>query len=261
MREEKQAIIRIEHLNKQYIVDKKPVDVLKDISLEIKEGEFVTIVGHSGCGKSTLLRIISGLAEYEVGIVERNGHKVEGPGPQCGMVFQNHRLLPWLKIKDNVGFGLDGVPQKEKDKKVQEHIELVGLSGFENSYPSQLSGGMAQRAAIARGLVNNPKILLLDEPFGALDALTRIQMQKEILRIKNRQKTTMVMVTHDIDEAIVLGDRIVVMSARPGQIKDVIKVIAAGHQRNSADFDVYKKKIYGYLFEDADSELDTDYVI
>lgn len=180
MREEKQAIIRIEHLNKQYIVDKKPVDVLKDISLEIKEGEFVTIVGHSGCGKSTLLRIISGLAEYEDGIVERNGHKVEGPGPQCGMVFQNHRLLPWLKIKDNVGFGLDGVPQKEKDKKVQEHIKLVGLSGFENSYPSQLSGGMAQRAAIARGLVNNPKILLLDEPFGALDALTRIQMQKEI---------------------------------------------------------------------------------
>lgn len=261
MEEENKAAIRVEHLNKTYLVDKQPVEVLKDVSLEIREGEFITIVGHSGCGKSTLLKIICGLLSYEDGMVERNGHKVDGPGPQCGMVFQEHRLLPWLKIKENVGFGLEGMSKSEKEAKVMQHIELVGLAGFEHSYPSQLSGGMAQRAAIARGLVNNPKILLLDEPFGALDALTRIQMQKEIIRIKDQQKTTMVMVTHDIDEAIVLGDRIVVMSARPGQIKDVIKVIAAGHKRNSADFDYYKKKIYNYLFEEADNELETDYVI
>lgn len=263
MNEERKTVIRVEHLNKSFLVDKKPVEVLKDITLEIKEGEFITIVGHSGCGKSTLLRIICGLTEYEDGIAQRNGHKIEGPGPKCGMVFQNHRLLPWLKISDNVGFGLDGLPQEEREKKVQEHIELVGLKGFENSYPSQLSGGMAQRAAIARGLVNNPRILLLDEPFGALDALTRIQMQKEILQIKKQQNTTMVMVTHDIDEAIVLGDRIVVMSARPGQILDVIRVTAAGHRRNSGDFEMYKKKIYRYLFAEADTETgpEIEYVI
>ena len=260
MTDERKTVIHIEHLNKTFPADKGSLEVLRDINLDIKEGEFITIVGHSGCGKSTLLRIMCGLTEYEDGTVMRNGHKVEGPGPQCGMVFQNHRLLPWLKIKDNVGFGLEGLSRQEKAKKVQEHIELVGLKGFENSYPAQLSGGMAQRAAIARGLVNNPKILLLDEPFGALDALTRIQMQKEIIHIKNQQNTTMVMVTHDIDEAIVLGDRIVVMSARPGQILDIIEVKGAGHRRNSGDFDLYKKKIYDYLFADAD-EPEIEYVI
>ena len=260
MTDSSNVVIHVEHLNKSFITDKKPLEVLRDINLDIKEGEFITIVGHSGCGKSTLLRIMCGLTEYEDGIVERNGHKVEGPGPQCGMVFQNHRLLPWLKIKDNVGFGLEGLSKKEKAKKVQSHIELVGLKGFENSYPAQLSGGMAQRAAIARGLVNNPKILLLDEPFGALDALTRIQMQKEIIHIKNQQNTTMVMVTHDIDEAIVLGDRIVVMSARPGQILEIIEVKGAGHRRNSGDFDLYKKKIYDYLFAESD-EPEIEYII
>ncbi len=140
------------------------------------------------------------------------------------MVFQDHRLLPWLKIKDNVGFGLKKLSKEEREENVRKHLELVGLSGFANSYPSQLSGGMSQRAAIARGLANNPTILLLDEPFGALDALTRIQMQKEILRIQKEEKTTMVMVTHDIDEAIYLGNRIVIMSARPGKIKEIIKL-------------------------------------
>lgn len=176
-------IIEVTHLNKQFLVDKQPMEVLHDISLQVKQGEFITIVGHSGCGKSTLLKIICGLVGYEDGQVERNGHPVTGPGPKCGMVFQDHRLLPWLKIKDNVGFGLGDLPKQERDEKVRKHLELVGLAGFENSYPSQLSGGMSQRAAIARGLANNPTILLLDEPFGALDALTRIQMQKEILRI------------------------------------------------------------------------------
>lgn len=259
--EKEKAIIHVEHLNKCFTVDKQPMQVLKDINLSIQPGEFITIVGHSGCGKSTLLKIICGLVAYEDGIVERNGHAVASPGPNCGMVFQDHRLLPWLKIKENVGFGLKKLAKQEKEQQVQKHIDMVGLHGFENSYPSQLSGGMSQRAAIARGLANNPTILLLDEPFGALDALTRIQMQKEILRIQRENKTTMVMVTHDIDEAIVLGNRIVVMSARPGEIKDIISVSTAARKRNSADFTYVKKKIFGYLFEQSDQDLEEDYII
>lgn len=254
-------IIKVEHLNKHFIVDKRPMEILRDINLEINPGEFITIVGHSGCGKSTLLKILCGLVDYEDGVVERNGHKVSGPGPECGMVFQDHRLLPWLKIKENVGFGLRNLPKAEKNQIVMGHLEMVGLKHFANSYPSQLSGGMSQRAAIARGLAGNPTILLLDEPFGALDALTRIQMQKEILRIQKQQKTTMVMVTHDIDEAIVLGNRIVVMSARPGEIKEIIKVSAAERIRNSSDFSLVKKKIYNYLFEDSQEDYNIEYVI
>ena len=254
-------IINVENLNKQFLVDKKPMEVLRNINLQIKKGEFITIVGHSGCGKSTLLKIICGLVDYKDGIVERNGHKVEGPGPKCGMVFQEHRLLPWLKIKDNVGFGLRGLSKEEKENTVKKHLDLVGLAGFENSYPSQLSGGMSQRAAIARGLANNPTILLLDEPFGALDALTRIQMQKEILRIQEAEGTTMVMVTHDIDETIYLGDRIVVMSARPGEIKEIIEVDPVeSRKRGGSVFADYKKKIYDYFFEDAEED-EIEYII
>ncbi len=250
---EKDFIINIEHLNKQFLVDNQPIDILKDINLQIRKGEFITIVGHSGCGKSTLLKIMCGLVDYEDGIVERNGHAVVGPGPKCGMVFQDHRLLPWLKIKDNVGFGLRKLPKEEREQKVQEHLKLVGLEEFANSYPRQLSGGMSQRAAIARGLAGNPTILLLDEPFGALDALTRIQMQKEIIRIKEQEGTTMIMVTHDIDEAIYLGDRIVVLSARPGEIMDIIEVDPIEHRkRNGEYFNQYKRQIYNYLFADSD---------
>lgn len=244
------SIINIEHLNKTFEVDKTKMEILRDINLKISPGEFVTIVGHSGCGKSTLLKIICGLVSYEDGKVERSGKPVSGPGPSCGMVFQEHRLLPWLKIKDNISFGLK-LSKEEKDKRVGHYLEMVGLKDFANSYPAQLSGGMSQRAAIARGLANNPEILLLDEPFGALDALTRIQMQKEILAIQEKEGTTMVLVTHDIDEAIYLGDRIVVMSARPGEIKDIIKTDRyASRRRNSPEFANYRKKIYDYFFED-----------
>ena len=261
MRKKEEPIIKVEHLNKQFLVDKQPMEVLRDINLHIKKGEFVTIVGHSGCGKSTLLKIMCGLVDYEDGVVERNGHEVVGPGPKCGMVFQDHRLLPWLKIKENVGFGLKGLSKQEKEERVLRHLEMVGLKGFENSYPSQLSGGMSQRAAIARGLANNPTILLLDEPFGALDALTRIQMQKEILRIQKEEGTTMVMVTHDIDEAIYLGNRIVVMSARPGEIKEIINEDPLeGKKRYSKLFNQYKKKKYGYFFEE-EQEHEVEYAI
>lgn len=260
--DENEFIINVEHLNKQFLVDKQPMEVLRNINLQVKKGEFITIVGHSGCGKSTLLKIICGLVDYEDGVVERNGHAVVGPGPKCGMVFQDHRLLPWLKIKDNVGFGLRHLPKEEREQRVKEHLKLVGLEDFANSYPAQLSGGMSQRAAIARGLAGNPTILLLDEPFGALDALTRIQMQKEILRIQEQEGTTMVMVTHDIDEAIYLGDRIVVMSARPGEIKEIIEVDKAdSKKRGSAGFAQYKKRIYNYFFEDSDEEYEAEYVI
>lgn len=251
-----EAILKIEHLNKTFDVDKEKIPVLKDINLEIKEGEFITIVGHSGCGKSTLLKMIAGLESYEEGTIIRNGQKVTGPGPDCGMVFQEHRLLPWLKIKDNIGFGLDGLPKEQREELVQKHIKLVKLDGFENAYPSQLSGGMSQRAAIARGLAANPSILLLDEPFGALDALTRIQMQKEILRIWKEEKTTMIMVTHDIDEAIYLGKRIVIMSARPGEIKKILNIEASVKNRGSTDFAYYKKQIYDYFFEEAEETVE-----
>lgn len=252
-KENVKPIIKIEHLNKSFEVDKKQVSVLEDINLHIKKGEFVTIVGHSGCGKSTLLKIMCGLVDYEDGIAERNGHKIVGPGPKCGMVFQDHRLLPWLKIKDNVGFGLQHLPKEEREELVTKHIELVGLDGFENVYPSQLSGGMSQRAAIARGLANNPSILLLDEPFGALDALMKIQMQKELLSIQEKEGTTMVMVTHDIDEAIYLGNRIVVMSARPGRIIEILNIDPVyGKDRKSAQYASYRSRIYDYFFKDSD---------
>ena len=177
---EQENIITVSHLNKEFVKDGTSFQVLKDIDLSVKKGEFVTIVGHSGCGKSTLLKIICGLVSYQDGGVSRNGHAVSGPDAQCGMVFQDHRLLPWLKIKDNIGFGIRNMTKAEREEHIARHLELVGLKGFENAYPSQLSGGMSQRVAIARGLAGNPSILLLDEPFGALDALTRIQMQKEI---------------------------------------------------------------------------------
>lgn len=255
-------IIKVEHLNKNYNTDGKSFQVLKDINLSINEGEFITIVGHSGCGKSTLLKIICGLVDYEEGIVERDGEKVTGPEPKCSMVFQDHRLLPWLKIKKNIAFGIKNMPKDEREKLVEDYIDLVGLKGFENAYPAQLSGGMSQRAAIARGLVGNPEILLLDEPFGALDALTRIQMQKEILRIQKEKGTTMIMVTHDIDEAIYLGDRIVVMSARPGEIKQIITTNKY-HRRNrgSSEFASYKKMIFNFFFEDSSDVIEAEYII
>lgn len=243
----------ISGVNKSFYVDKENVEILKDINLEIKQGEFVSIVGHSGCGKSTLLKIIAGLLEYDSGKVKLGENLIKEPDIDRGMVFQEHRLFPWLTIKNNVSLGLQNTSKEEKDKVVLEHLELVQLNGFENAYPHQLSGGMSQRAAIARALVNNPKILLLDEPFGALDALTRIQMQKEILRIWKQQKTTMILVTHDIDEAIFLGDRIVVMSSRPGTIQDVIKVdLPRPRDRGSSEFAILKKKVYSHFFKDAE---------
>lgn len=249
--------LNIKDLYKSFTVNNEEVNVLENINLDIKEGEFISIVGHSGCGKSTLLKIIAGLVDFNVGLVTLGEKELKEPGTERGMVFQEHRLLPWLSVKDNVSFGLYNLSKSEKQKLVEEHIELVGLKGFENAYPHQLSGGMAQRAAIARALAHRPQILLLDEPFGALDALTRIQMQKEILQIWGKEKTTMILVTHDIDEAIFLGDRIVVMSSRPGTIKEIIPVeLARPRDRSSQGFGTIRKKIFTEFFKEEETLLE-----
>ena len=240
-------MIKISHLSKKF----GNLEVLKDINLEIREGEFIAIVGHSGCGKSTLLKIIAGLEKNDTGLVTVDGNEVKGPGMDRGMIFQEHRLFPWMSIEKNVQLGLKGLGKEEKTKLSDQYLELVKLSEFKKAYPSQLSGGMSQRAAIARSLVSQPEVLLLDEPFGALDALTKIELQEELLKIRERFHNTMLMVTHDIEEAVYLADRIVVMSARPGRIKDVIKVeLGTYRDRGGSDFAHYKKKIFDYFFEE-----------
>lgn len=243
--------LSIQNVNKSFTVDGQKVDVLKDINLEVQEGEFIVIVGHSGCGKSTLLKIIAGLEKNDTGLVTVDGKEVNGPGMDRGMIFQEHRLFPWMSIEKNVQLGLKGLSKEEKTKLSNQYLELVKLSEFKKAYPSQLSGGMSQRAAIARSLVSQPEVLLLDEPFGALDALTKIELQEELLKIRERFHNTMLMVTHDIEEAVYLADRIVVMSARPGRIKDVIKVeLGTYRDRGGSDFAHYKKKIFDYFFEE-----------
>lgn len=243
--------LSIQNVNKSFTVDGQKVDVLKDINLEVQEGEFIAIVGHSGCGKSTLLKIIAGLEKNDTGLVTVDGKEVNGPGMDRGMIFQEHRLFPWMSIEKNVQLGLKGLSKEEKTKLSDQYLELVKLSEFKKAYPSQLSGGMSQRAAIARSLVSQPEVLLLDEPFGALDALTKIELQEELLKIWERFHNTMLMVTHDIEEAVYLADRIVVMSARPGRIKDVIKVeLGTYRDRGGSDFAHYKKKIFDYFFEE-----------
>jgi ABC-type nitrate/sulfonate/bicarbonate transport system ATPase subunit len=230
------GIIEIVDVKKQYQVENETLQVLGGISLSIAPGEFLSVVGVSGCGKSTLLRLIIGLDQDYEGEIRVGGELIRGTSLERGIVFQEHRLFPWLSVRENVGLGLinSGWSEAEKERAVQEHIELVGLGGFEGAYPHQLSGGMAQRAAIARGLVNRPSILLLDEPFGALDALTRSNLQQELQRIWQTEKISMVLVTHDVEEAVYLGDRVVVLEARPGRIERVVTVDVP-HPRDRRD--------------------------
>jgi sulfonate transport system ATP-binding protein len=218
--------IDIQHVRKQYVRRGESLAVLDNISLAIAPGEFVSVLGPSGCGKSTLLRLIAGLDTEFEGDIHVAGERVRDTSLDRGIVFQDHRLFPWLTVEQNVLAALRNVPlaRKEKREAVAEHLALVGLGGFEQSYPHQLSGGMAQRVAIARGLVTRPRVLLLDEPFGALDALTRGRMQNELQRIWEHEKITMVLVTHDVDEALYLGDRVVTMAPRPGRIERVLEV-------------------------------------
>jgi NitT/TauT family transport system ATP-binding protein len=202
----------------------KPVLAIEDVSLKVGEREFLALLGPSGCGKSTLLYQIGGFLPTETGTITVDGKKVAGPGPDRGIVFQHFALFPWKTVRANVMYGLKrmGLPRNEQERRAQEFIDLVGLSGFEDSYPSQLSGGMKQRCAIARTLAIDPEILLMDEPFGALDAQTRHLMQTELLAIWQRSPKTVIFVTHDVQEAVYLAQRVAVMSARPGRIKAVL---------------------------------------
>ena len=203
----------------------REVLALADVSLTVRAHEFLALLGPSGCGKSTLLYLIGGFLPLEGGSITVNGRKVTGPGPDRGIVFQNFALFPWKTVRANVLYGLErqGLPRREREPKAQSFIDLVGLTGFEDSYPSQLSGGMKQRVAIARTLAFDPRMLLMDEPFGALDAQTRSLMQNELLAIWQKTRKTVIFVTHDVDEAIYLADRVAVMTARPGRIKTVVE--------------------------------------
>ena len=202
------------------------VRALDDVSVEIPDAHFACIVGASGCGKSTLLNIMAGLIRASAGVVEVGGHPVEGPGADRGMVFQSYTLFPWLRVRENVEFGpsLRGIPKEERRRRAGELLEEMGLTEFERAYPRELSGGMRQRVAIARALANDPEVLLMDEPFGALDALTRASAQRFLTGLWEQHRRTIAFVTHDIDEAIYLGDTIVVMSPRPGRIREVVAV-------------------------------------
>ncbi|MDR2117469.1 MAG: ABC transporter ATP-binding protein [Planctomycetaceae bacterium] len=250
--------LSIQHLTKVYQTENGYVEALHDINFMVNPGEFVSIVGSSGCGKSTLLRIIVGLENNFQGNILLGDDLIKGTNVNRGMVFQEARLFPWLTVEQNIDFGLvNKYTKKEKKEIVETHIALVGLHGFAQSYPYQLSGGMQQRVSIARALVNNPKILTLDEPFGALDALTRIQMQQEILRIWEQEKTTMLLVTHDVDEAIYLADRVILLSSRPGTIKKIIPVnLPRPRDRSSYDFMRIKRIIYKELFDQDTAFLD-----
>ncbi|MFG1392604.1 ABC transporter ATP-binding protein [Xanthobacter agilis] len=218
--------LEIRDLSKSYVVNGAPLPVLAGISLDVAPGEFVSVVGASGCGKSTLLRLIVGLEQEHDGRLAYDGRPIDGPGRERAIVFQEHRLFPWLTAVQNVEAGLarSDLGKSERRRIALEHLALVGLSNFAEALPKQLSGGMAQRVAIARALVSRPGLLLLDEPFGALDALTRSHLQREVLRIVRQEGLSAIIVTHDVDEAILLGDRVVVMQPHPGRIAEVIAV-------------------------------------
>ncbi len=235
----------------------KDVVALKDINLEVRESEFVVIVGPSGCGKSTLINLIGGLERVQEGTIRVDGRDVTDPGVERGMVFQGYSLFPWLSVQKNVEFGLKmrKIPKKEREQTAKEYISRVGLEGFANAFPKQLSGGMKQRVAIARTLANHPKILLMDEPFGALDAQTRVVMQELLAKISREMKSTVLFITHDIDEAILLADRIYVMSRRPGTIREVIQVGLEGVRDHeilvNPEFLKLKQKIMDMLWQES----------
>lgn len=226
--------LRAEGVNKTFTRDGKTTNVLDNVNLEIRDGEFVCLLGPSGCGKSTLLNIIGGFLEPTEGAVKIDGETVKGPNPRRIFVFQERGVFPWLTVEGNIGFGLFNLSKAERAERIAHYVRLVGLKGFEKAYPQALSGGMKQRVEVARALAVNPDMLFLDEPFGALDSITRLDMRRELLRIWHAEQKTIIFVTHDIEEAVQLADRVVVMSARPAKIQSVVE-IDIPHPRDMSD--------------------------
>ena len=223
------------------------VHALDNINLEIQDGEFIAVVGPSGCGKSTLLNILAGLLPHREGVVKVDGTPVSGPGPDRGVVFQEHAILPWRTVARNIGHGLElqGMPKAQRQKRVSEFVDMVGLTGFEDKYPHELSGGMKQRCAVARTLCADPVVMLMDEPFAAVDAQTRITLQEELNRIAMATKKTILFITHAVDEAAFLADRCIVFSRRPGRIKAVVDINIPREER------VWATLVSGPRFTDA----------
>ena len=221
----------MEHVGIVFERDGKTISVLDDMNLDVQQGEFICVVGPSGCGKSTLLNVMGGFLSPTSGAVSIDGEPVHGPDPRRILVFQERGVFPWLTVEGNIGFGLSKLQEAVRKQRIAHYVQMVRLQGFEQTYPSDLSGGMKQRLQVARALAVNPDILYLDEPFGALDSVTRLIMRQELLRIFQAERRTIIFVTHDIDEAVQLADRVVVLSSRPAQIKDVLTVDIA-HPRN-----------------------------
>lgn len=243
----KDIILEIKNVNRTYIDDdsSKNVQALSDINLSIERGKFVSIIGASGCGKTTLLRLVGGLDSIQTGEILFNNKPITGPDPSRGYVFQQGSLFPWMTVEENIAVGLKARKLYKKDKEnVGKYIELVGLKGFEKAYPHQISGGMAQRVAIARALINSPQLLLLDEPMGALDSFTRADIQDSILDIHKKSNITMLLVTHDIEEALYLSDQIIIMTPRPGKVSKILDInIPIPRNRTSEEFLNYRSKI------------------
>lgn len=219
---------------------------LDKVNFEVADGEFVCLLGPSGCGKTTILRLAAGLEAPNEGDLILDGKKIEGVNKECGFVFQEYALFPWRTVKENIEFGpqVKGLTKQECDRISKHYIDLVGLNGFENHYPNELSGGMKQRVGIARAYANNPKLLLMDEPFGALDAQTRNLMQSELLRIWEKEHISVLFVTHSVDEAVYLGDKVVVMSARPGTVKEIFNVkLSRPRIRTSLEANIIRDKV------------------
>lgn len=240
------ALITIRNLNKTYVTDDSSTVAIEDFSIDIDKGELISIVGPSGCGKTTLLRMIAGLLDPTAGSITINGKECKGPGPDRGMVFQDYALFPWRSVRKNVEFGMEvnGMSKEDRRKRADKLLDVVGLEKFADARVHELSGGMKQRVAIARALATHPDVILMDEPFGALDAQTRNLMQEELVRVIQKTNQTVIFITHSVDEAVYLSDRIVVLTKRPAQIKEIVDIPwERPRDRASPEFTALRKKI------------------